>query len=223
MYWYTWLSVEGSPRARSTTPACGACARASWSTRRHSTIFQRMAQRLQGCAKRSGTRGSAADAPVRFRRRGGRPGGYGAVLSEGPVRRLLFASLCGRVAFSMLPLGFVLFAIAETGSNATAGAMVAAFAARERAGPGARADRGPPRRRSRWSGSRVPARAGSPALVLAAALGAPALGAGRAERAAGARAPAAGPVHARGLGAGAARRARCSGRSRWTRRARRAR
>ena len=54
-------------------------------------------------------------------------GGYVAVLSQGPVRRLLFASLSGRVAFSMLPLGFVLFGVAETDSNATAGAMVAAF------------------------------------------------------------------------------------------------
>lgn len=54
-------------------------------------------------------------------------GGYGAVLAEGPVRHLLFASLAGRVAFSMFPLGFVLFAIDETGSNAIAGAMVAGF------------------------------------------------------------------------------------------------
>jgi MFS family permease len=56
-------------------------------------------------------------------------GGYGAVLAERPIRRLLFASLAGRVAFSMLPLGFVLFAAAETGSTATAGALVAAFTA----------------------------------------------------------------------------------------------
>ena len=56
-------------------------------------------------------------------------GGYGAVLAERPIRRLLFASLSGRVAFSMLPLGLVLYAAAETGSTATAGVLVAAFAA----------------------------------------------------------------------------------------------
>lgn len=56
-------------------------------------------------------------------------GGYGAVLRERPIRRLLFASLSGRVAFAMLPLGLVLFGSAETGSTATAGALIAAFAA----------------------------------------------------------------------------------------------
>ncbi len=56
-------------------------------------------------------------------------GGYRAVLAERPIRRLLFASLSGRVAFSMLPLGLVLYAAAETGSTATAGVLVAAFAA----------------------------------------------------------------------------------------------
>ena len=30
---------------------------------------------------------------------------YSGVLSERPIRRLLFASLSGRVAFAMLPLG----------------------------------------------------------------------------------------------------------------------
>jgi MFS family permease len=44
------------------------------------------------------------------------------------VRRLLAASLIGRLAFAMLPLGFVLFTVAETGSSATAGVLVAAFA-----------------------------------------------------------------------------------------------
>jgi MFS family permease len=43
------------------------------------------------------------------------------------VRRLLAASLGGRLAFTMLPLGFVLFTAAETGSAATAGVLVAAF------------------------------------------------------------------------------------------------
>ena len=55
--------------------------------------------------------------------------GYGAVLSERPIRRLLFASLSGRVAFAMLPLGLVLYGSAETGSTTTAGALIAAFAA----------------------------------------------------------------------------------------------
>jgi MFS family permease len=54
-------------------------------------------------------------------------GGYGAVLAERPVRRLLLASLAGRLSFSMLPLAFVLFAAGETGSAADAGAVVAAF------------------------------------------------------------------------------------------------
>lgn len=54
-------------------------------------------------------------------------GGYGAVWAERPVRRLLVASLGGRVSFSMLPLGVVLFATDETGSSATTGALVAAF------------------------------------------------------------------------------------------------
>jgi MFS family permease len=53
--------------------------------------------------------------------------GYGAVLAERPVRRLLAASLGGRLAFSMLPLALVLFATAQTGSTAAAGALIAAF------------------------------------------------------------------------------------------------
>jgi predicted MFS family arabinose efflux permease len=53
--------------------------------------------------------------------------GYGAVLAERPVRRLLAASLGGRLAFSMLPLSLVLFGTAETGSTAAAGALIAAF------------------------------------------------------------------------------------------------
>jgi hypothetical protein len=53
--------------------------------------------------------------------------GYGAVLAERPVRRLLAASLGGRLAFSMLPLSLVLFGTAQTGSTAAAGALIAAF------------------------------------------------------------------------------------------------
>jgi hypothetical protein len=49
------------------------------------------------------------------------------VWAERPVRRLLVASLSGRVAFSMLPLGVVLFATDATHSTATTGALVAAF------------------------------------------------------------------------------------------------
>jgi MFS family permease len=62
-------------------------------------------------------------------------GGYGKVWAERPVRRLLVASLAGRVAFSMLPLGLVLFASAETGSTATAGALIAAFGVASAAAP----------------------------------------------------------------------------------------
>jgi hypothetical protein len=62
-------------------------------------------------------------------------GGYGRVWADRPVRRLLVASLAGRVAFSMLPLGLVLFASAETGSTATAGALIAAFGVASAAAP----------------------------------------------------------------------------------------
>jgi len=62
-------------------------------------------------------------------------GGYGRVWADRPVRRLLIASLAGRVAFSMLPLGLVLFASAETGSTATAGALIAAFGVASAAAP----------------------------------------------------------------------------------------
>jgi predicted MFS family arabinose efflux permease len=55
-------------------------------------------------------------------------GGYWAVLAERPVRRLLAASLAGRLAFSMLPLAFVLFTTARAGT-AAAGALMAAFGA----------------------------------------------------------------------------------------------
>ena len=99
-------------------------------------------------------------------------GGYGAVLAERPIRRLLFASLSGRVAFSMLPLGLVLYAAAETGSTATAGALVAAFAAASALAParGRVVDRrGPPA----LVGLRAGLRRRGVALVLAAALGAP--------------------------------------------------
>jgi Major Facilitator Superfamily len=62
-------------------------------------------------------------------------GGYGRVWAERPVRRLLIASLGGRIAFAMLPLGLVLFASAETGSTATAGALIAAFGVASAAAP----------------------------------------------------------------------------------------
>src|SRR3954463_5993108 len=77
-------------------------------------------------------------------------GGYGKVWAERPVRRLLVASLAGRVAFSMLPLGLVLFASAETGSTATARALIAALGRARAAAPG----RG-----------RIVARRGPPALI----------------------------------------------------------
>jgi predicted MFS family arabinose efflux permease len=57
------------------------------------------------------------------------------VWAERPIRRLLIASLGGRVAFSMLPLGLVLFGTAETGSTATAGALIAAFGVASAAAP----------------------------------------------------------------------------------------
>jgi MFS family permease len=54
-------------------------------------------------------------------------GGYGAVWAQRPVRRLLLASLAGRIAFSMLPLGVVLFATEATGSASATGFLVAVF------------------------------------------------------------------------------------------------
>jgi MFS family permease len=102
----------------------------------------------------------------------GDDGGYGAILAERPIRRLLLASLSGRVAFSMLPLGFVLYAAAETGSTATAGALIAAFTAASALAPvrGRIVDRhGPPA----LAGFAVACSAGIGALVAAAAAGAP--------------------------------------------------
>ncbi len=99
-------------------------------------------------------------------------GGYRAVLAERPIRRLLFASLSGRVAFSMLPLGLVLYAAAETGSTATAGVLVAAFAATSALAParGRVVDRhGPPA----LVGFSLACAAAVLALVAAAGLGAP--------------------------------------------------
>src|SRR3954454_12692328 len=55
--------------------------------------------------------------------------GYGAVLAERPIRRLLIASLAGRLAFTMVPLGLVLFAAAESDSTGVTGTLIAAFAA----------------------------------------------------------------------------------------------
>lgn len=49
--------------------------------------------------------------------------GYRTVLAERAIRRLLAASLAGRIGFSMLPLGLIFVA----GSVGTSGAMVAAF------------------------------------------------------------------------------------------------
>ena len=122
----------------------------------------------------------------------------------------------------MLPLGFVLFATAETGSTATAGVMVAAFAVASALAP----VRG--RIVDRHGGAALALFAcacsvGLVLLVVAATLDAPHAGARRAERAGGAGAAAAGPVHARRLGRVAARPDAASGPSRSTRRARRGR
>ncbi len=102
-------------------------------------------------------------------------GGYGRVWSERPVRRLLVASLAGRVAFSMLPLGLVLFVTAETASTATAGAVIAAFGVASAAAPvrGRIVDRrGPPA----LIGFGAVCAAGLVALYAAGVAGAPAAG-----------------------------------------------
>jgi MFS family permease len=100
-------------------------------------------------------------------------GGYGAVWADRPVRRLLIASLGGRVAFSMLPLAFVLFATAETGSAATAGALVAAFSVASALAPvrGRVVDRHGPRALIAFA---FACSAGIGALAAAGAAGAPA-------------------------------------------------
>ena len=99
-------------------------------------------------------------------------GGYRAVLAERPIRRLLFASLSGRVAFAMLPLGLVLYAAAETDSTATAGMLVAAFAATSAFAParGRVVDRHGPPALVAFS---LACAAAVLALVAAASLGAP--------------------------------------------------
>ncbi len=99
-------------------------------------------------------------------------GGYVAVLAERPVRRLLIASLAGRLAFATLPLGFVFFAMSETGSSATAGALVAAFAATSVLAPvrGRIVDRHGPRALVAFA---VACSSALSALVLAAIVGAP--------------------------------------------------
>jgi MFS family permease len=98
-------------------------------------------------------------------------GGYGAVLGERPIRRLLFASLSGRVAFAMLPLGLVIFGSAETGSTTTAGALIAAFAAASALAParGRIVDRHGP---AALAGFALACAAAVLALVAAASLGA---------------------------------------------------
>jgi MFS family permease len=100
-------------------------------------------------------------------------GGYGAVWAERPVRRLLLASLAGRIAFSMLPLAFVLFATGETGSSATAGALVAAFSVASALAPvrGRIVDRHGPRALVAFAGV---CSAGVVALAAAGAADAPA-------------------------------------------------
>jgi hypothetical protein len=85
----------------------------------------------------------------------------------------LAASLGGRLAFSMLPLAFVLFATGQTRSAATAGALIAAFSATSVLAParGRIVDRrGPPA----LIGFALGCSASLVALVVAGALDAPA-------------------------------------------------
>ena len=105
------------------------------------TVFTRLARRLQGCAKRPATHGAAADARTLAGLVRGREG-YGAVLAERSVRRLLLASLAGRVGVPDAAARALIFA--RPGSAATAGALVAAFSVDQRARARARADRRPP-------------------------------------------------------------------------------
>ena len=128
-------------------------------------VFQRVARRLRAARSGRATPCAAADAPTLdacAKRRRLRRGPC-----RGPIRRLLLASLAGRVAFSMLPLGFVLFAVAETGSTATSGAMVAAFVLASSLAParGRIVDRYGPRALAAFA---LACAAGIAALVLAA-------------------------------------------------------
>src|SRR3954471_5931818 len=121
-------------------------------------------------------------------------GGYGAVLAERPVRRLLTASLGGRLAFSMLPLGLVLLATSVSGSPATAGGLIAAFSLSSALAPlrgrvgGRRAPGGADRLRRDVRGRARGARRGGP---RGRAMGA----AARPRRAGGDGGAAARPVH----------------------------
>ena len=113
------------------------------------TRLPRAARRLEGCAKRRGRRRaaaadttlrcgipSAAWGPRRLRRG---PGGASRSGGCSPPR------WPGGWRSPMLPLGFVLFAAAETDSTATAGRAGRRVLGGERARARARAHRGPPR------------------------------------------------------------------------------
>ena len=222
VYWYTWLSVEGltDQRVRLLGPATGAQRRAA--RRARAGDVQARGQAPGGLREAAWERAGLPLVPVRLRAAWRNRGATARSWLSGACAACFSRPCAGGVAFSMLPLGFVLFATGETGSNATAGVMVAAFTLASALAP----VRG--RIVDRHGGAAL-------ALVRVRVLGAGSCcwwsrrrsalrrGAGRAERAGGARAAAARAVHARGLGPRRCATGRCSGRSRSTRRARRAR
>ena len=137
---------RASPAARSTTPGLRRLrSRRAASTRPRSRSSAALARRLQGCAKQVGD-ARRCRVGVRLRRACGTSGGYGAVLAERPIRRLLLASLCRpRRVRACCRSGFVLFAVGRDRLGGDCGRADRRVRGDERARAGARADRGPPR------------------------------------------------------------------------------
>ena len=129
MYWYTWLSTEGITasafdysglrRVRGgvllDAPGADASSRA-------------LARACRAARSASAMRVAAADGAYASGGVRDTSGGYGAVLAERPIRRLLLASLCGRVALLDAAARLRALRGGRDGLRAVTGALVAAFA-----------------------------------------------------------------------------------------------
>ena len=223
VYWYSWLTVEGASAdafrlVRPAPPARGPADR-----RAGADGLPAHGQAPAGLREARGRRAGLPLVAVRFPGRGGRLGG---------LRRCPFAGAGSAPAVRVPGRPHrVLDAAARLRAvrgrrdrlERDRGRDGRRVHARERAGARARADRRPPRRRRAGAGSRGRARPGSPALVLGRGAGRAAVGARRPERAPrGWSCRRSARSRARRGGSRCAT-ATCSARSRWTRRARRAR
>ena len=145
VYWYTWLSVEGLTTSAFDYSGLRRVSAGALRDAPALATFKRVAKRLEGCAKRPGTRRSAARGPYACGRRGG----------TGGLRR----GLCGAARpplASRIPVraGGVLDVAARVPALRDRRDRLERHRGRdgrgvlldERAGAGARADRGPPRR-----------------------------------------------------------------------------